>query len=147
MTSVTGYPGEPPGLRLVRPHGPDGPAYLTYDTGHALPPGSPWTDQRRTRGWYYGYPVCCIQAFIERGLDTSRARLFHPVSGHMLCDVCARGARAPLPPRPAARYGFVVRRGPRARVPNLAQFVLEFAPFDDGGCVWDEPSGYDGGRA
>lgn len=112
----------PNGLREVDIYG------TTYivDDGYAHP--------YRVLGWYYGYPACCVEGFIERwergqagfrewldrqpwdapirGTDDDpcpefEPRPIHPVSGHLLCDACEVGPPAPLPPRPAERYGFI----------------------------------------
>jgi hypothetical protein len=146
VSPVTGYPDEPPGLVVVRQSSTQ---VLAFDPEYVDPPGSPWADARRTMGWYYGYPRCCVEAHIERverrrtdsreqaewaaHLDEVRAAMdlgdheladqlaaawvatqnaqippAHPISGHILCPACAAGPRAPLPPRPAESYGFVL---------------------------------------
>jgi hypothetical protein len=115
----------PPGLVVL---GFDGCSFLSFDPEHVDPPGSPWADARRTMGWYYGYPSCCVEAFVERtppgwsehleavaealerGDENEAQRLadaWHPISGHALCEECASGPKAPLPPRVAQDYGFM----------------------------------------
>jgi hypothetical protein len=103
----------------------DGVPYLN-DVGDEHP--------SRVFGWYYGYPPCCIEAFIARderfrvahrqwldrqprdapmlGTDDDprpewEQRPHHPVSGHLLCPACEAGPIALLPPHPAERCGFV----------------------------------------
>jgi hypothetical protein len=56
-------------------------------------------------GAYFGYPPCCVEAFCR---EQSSPRGFHPASGHRLCVRCAAGPMAPLPPRPAERYGLII---------------------------------------
>ena len=56
-------------------------------------------------GVYCGFPRCCVQAFCD---DEFSPRGFHPVSGHRLCAYCNSGTMAPLPARPAERYGFIL---------------------------------------
>jgi hypothetical protein len=89
-------------------------------------------DVNRVFGWYYGYPACCIEWFVDwtaenrrRDIEHMNAWLAehpgwndpipppprhwpprHPVSGHLLCPECERGPLAPLPDRPARHYGW-----------------------------------------
>lgn len=62
-------------------------------------------------GWYFGYTECCVKAF-DQGRYSSPKQL-HPVSGHVLCEECARTGLADLRERIAARYAIVweSRRG------------------------------------
>jgi hypothetical protein len=96
-------------------------------------------DARRWFGWFFGYPTCCVEAFIERwerhGITAAhRPEPRHPVSRHALCDACARGPLAPLRPRLAERYCTMSYRAPRARRDprQLALFVAR----DDEVDVW-----------
>jgi hypothetical protein len=170
--SVTDYPNEPPGLIVFTT--PDGTRWLAFNADHVELPGSPCEDARRTLGWYCGYPLCCVDAFInawlasyeedvryasmldavaeaqERG-DEERAQAIadewgaeqraklpskHPVSGHVLCSACAEGPMAPLPPRPAERYGFLL---PDRDYPDKP--VRRFPPSGYGACTFDvEPT-------
>jgi hypothetical protein len=61
-------------------------------------------------GWYYGYPACCVRWFAyswaHRPRDGFAPWPKHPVSGHLLCPECQAGELAPLPDRPARRYGW-----------------------------------------
>jgi hypothetical protein len=96
---------------IPRPHGLDevvvgGIPYLN-DVGDEHP--------IRVFGWYYGYPPCCVEAFIDRVERRWRDKRHaaplpphHPVSGHILCPACEAGPLAPLPPRPAERLGFIL---------------------------------------
>lgn len=130
MSGVTGYPNEPPGLIVA---GPLSARFLAFDPDYVDAPGSPWANAQRTMGWYYGYPLCCVDAFIARD-DALRAahgawldrrspgdpiegtaddprpeyerRPGHPISGHLLCPACEAGPTAPFPARPAESYGF-----------------------------------------
>jgi hypothetical protein len=145
---VTMYTNEPPGLIVVRALGV---RYLAFDPDFEDPPGSPWANAERTMGWYYGDPRCCVEAFVARD-ETRRAahrawlerqasgtpihgtpddprpeyepRPGHPISGHLLCRRCEAGPKAPLPPRPAESYGFLLAG-------------------DDGEPVFYAPSGYE----
>jgi hypothetical protein len=95
--TATEFPHEPAGLVVVDTI--DGVPYLV-DIG----------DEHKFRvlGWYYGYPVCCVEAFIASCVEAFIARdalSHHPVSGHLLCRACQAAPMAPLPPRPAERYG------------------------------------------
>jgi hypothetical protein len=93
----------PPVAALPRPVGLeeveiDGVRYLDY-LGDEHP--------HRVFGWYYGYPACCVEAFIERRGQRPYELQQHPVSGHLLCAACAHGPLAPLPTRAAERFGFI----------------------------------------
>lgn len=97
----------------------DGVAYLADFGGPE--------DALRVMGWYYGYPACCIDAFVELAKrylagEQQDPQPHHPVSGHVLCAACAAGPLAPLPDRPAERYGFV------------------FSPGDPDNEEWEPPS-------
>lgn len=121
VVTISALP-RPRGLREIEINGV---RYL-HDVG-----GEDWF---RVMGWYYGYPPCCVDAFIERHnrvraahrewLDRQppdtpifgtaddprpeqQSRPHHPLSGHLLCLACEVGPIAPLPPRPAERYGFM----------------------------------------
>jgi hypothetical protein len=93
VASVAPVP-RPAGLRVIELNG----VRFLFDVGD--------DDPRRVNGWYYGYPACCVEAFIQRPRHSRGRLLLHPVSGHVLCFVCAAGPLAPLPTRPAERYGF-----------------------------------------
>jgi len=73
-------------------------------------------DKSIVMGWYFGYPPCCVRSYVrsrderiaaEGVLGFDGPSPSHPVSGHLLCPACAAGEPAPLPDRPAARYGWV----------------------------------------
>jgi hypothetical protein len=89
-----------------------------------LEDGGP-VDSAVVAGWYYGYPACCVRWFVQSRAEWRAAQSAalraggsvrdvarpsfgkHPVSDHLLCPACAAGEPAPLPDRPAARYGWV----------------------------------------
>jgi hypothetical protein len=117
----------PGGIHEVR-LGPADTVYLV-DLGDEHP--------GRVFGWYYGYPRCCVEWFVEfsdenRRRDTEHCNRWfaehpgwndpippaprnfpphHPVSGHLLCPRCEAGPRAPLPYRPARHYGWAFEPG------------------------------------
>jgi hypothetical protein len=63
-------------------------------------------DSRRVLGWYYGYPTCCVEAFISG--KAPRPLQLHPITGHVLCGGCATGSLAHLARRPAEKYGLIL---------------------------------------
>jgi hypothetical protein len=94
--TVSGLP-RPRGLEELEL---DGITYLLVDFAEG--------DWFAVMGWYYGYPPCCVEHFgatMRRRIERSEAAVHHAVSGHVLCPACAAGPSAPLPDRPARRYG------------------------------------------
>jgi hypothetical protein len=90
----------PRGLKQIEE---DGITYLLVEFAEG--------DLNAVMGWYYGYPPCCVEHFVAdrpRRLKAGRLEVavHHRVSGHLLCPVCAKGPLAPLPDRPARRYGW-----------------------------------------
>ena len=62
-------------------------------------PGGDEHWQERASGRYYGYPECCIDAFVAdlrwaeeqrsfHRLDERRERTLHRPNGHIMCDAC-----------------------------------------------------------
>jgi hypothetical protein len=89
---VTPAAGAPPGAVQFEL---DGVEYVTANAGHG-----------RVIGWYYGYPACCVEHFDDMDYPIEPGpRVLHPVSGHVLCPACVAGPLAPLPERPADRFG------------------------------------------
>jgi len=91
--------GAPAGTLVIPARAPDFPELVNAGG----------CDNRRWLGWFFGYPRCCVNWFVddwcERDVEEhADARAHHPVTGHLLCDACAVGPLAPLPPRPALHY-------------------------------------------
>lgn len=59
--------------------------------------------QYRFWGWFYGYPECCVEAFVADVLGAEfpvERRPTHAERGHIMCEGCMSWPRE-LPPRPA----------------------------------------------
>jgi hypothetical protein len=96
---------ELPDARITDGPHPEGVLEFELEDGARYLVESGCEDGRRVLGWYYGYPTCCVEAFISgRSPEPPQP---HPVSGHVLCRTCSTGVPAPLPARPAERYGFI----------------------------------------
>jgi hypothetical protein len=105
--------------------------------------GPPWSrsfDLGMIFGEYFGYPLCCVEAHCQR---QSSPDGFHPLSGHRLCIRCDAGPMAPLPVRPADRFGLILPPNPlTGRAPWVEEpTAREARVVQFGGCTFDDKLG------